>query len=299
MAEKLNGVFAAVTTPFENDNIAEQNFRENIQKYNACDLAGYVVAGSSGEAASLTDEESEILVRVALEAKSADKKIIAGTAREATAATINFTNRMAELGVHAALIRTPSYFKSAMTREALLRHYYAIADKAKIPVIPYHIPQVTGISIDQQLVIALSEHPNIIGIKDSSGNLSFLGEIAPGLPPGFSYLLGAGSVFFFGLLLGAAGGILRLAGVAPDQCVALYNDYLDGKWEKASKLQKDLIPLNNAIIQTHGIPGAKYAMDLLGYHGGNPRNPILPLDDKAKADVERILKNLNLAYPPS
>lgn len=295
MAKKLNGVFAALTTPFENDEIAEQYFRDNIQKYNASGLAGYVVAGSSGEAASLSDEEAETLVTAALEAKSAEKKIIAGTAREGTAATLSFTNRMAELGIHAALIRTPSYFKSSMTGEALLRHYYAIADKSKVPVIPYHIPQVTGLSIDPQLVIALSEHPNIIGIKDSSGNLSFLGEASAGLPPDFSYLLGAGSVFFFGLLLGAAGGILRLADVAPDQCVMLYDDFLSGEWERASKLQKDLIPLNNAIIQTYGIPGAKYAMDLLGFYGGSPRNPLLPLDDKAKADVERIVKKLKLA----
>ena len=299
MVEKLRGVFAALTTPFENEKIAKQYFRENIQKYNACDLAGYVVAGSSGEAAYLTDEESETLVRVALEAKSADKKIIVGTAREATVATISFTNRMARLGIHAALIRTPSYFKSAMTSEALLRHYYAIADEAKIPVIPYHIPQVTGLSIDQQLVIALSEHPNIIGIKDSSGNLSFLGEASPGLPPDFSYLLGAGGVFLFGLILGASGGILRLADVAPDQCVTLYNDFLEGKWEKASKLQQDLIPLNNAIIQTYGIPGTKYALDLLGFHGGSPRKPILPLDEKAKSEVERILKNLNPLKSPT
>lgn len=294
MAEKLKGVFAALMTPFDNDRIAEHYFRENIQKYNACDLAGYVVAGSSGEAAYLTDEESETLARAASETRSPDKKIIVGTARESTAATINFTNRMAELGIHAALIRTPSYFKSAMTSEALLRHYHAVADKAKIPVIPYHIPQITGLSIDQKLVIALSEHPNIIGMKDSSGNLSFLGEVAPALPPDFSYLLGAGSVFFFGLLLGASGGILRLAGVAPDQCVMLYHDYLEGNWEKAAALQKNLIPLNNAIIQMHGIPGAKYAMDLLGFRGGPPRNPLLPLEDKAKAEVGRILRNLGL-----
>ena len=299
MAEKLQGVFAALTTPFENDKIAKKKFQENIKKYNTFNLTGYVVAGSSGEAAYLTDEESEILAKEALEANVSDKKIIAGTARESTAATITFTNRMADLGIHAALIRTPSYFKSVMTSEALKRHYWAIADEAKIPVIPYHIPQVTGLTIDQQLVVELSKHPNIAGIKDSSGNLAFLGEVIQGLPPDFSYLLGAGSVFLFGLLLGASGGILRLADVVPEKCVSLYYDFLEGKWEKSLKLQQELIPLNNAIIQTHGIPGAKYAMDLLGFHGGPPRKPILPLGEEAKTDVERILKNLNLINSPT
>ncbi|MEE8605936.1 MAG: dihydrodipicolinate synthase family protein [Candidatus Aminicenantaceae bacterium] len=292
MAEKLQGVFAALTTPFEKDKISIKYFRENIKKYNTCDLAGYVIAGSSGEAAYLTDEESVILVKEALEASTPDKKIIVGTARESTASTITFTNRMADLGIRAALVRTPSYFKSVMTSEALKRHYYAIADESQVPVIPYHIPQVTGLSIEQQLVIELSKHPNIIGIKDSSGNLPFLGEVIPNLPPDFSYLLGAGSVFLFGLSLGASGGILRLADVIPELCATLYNDFLAGEWEKASRLQRDIIPLNNAIIQTHGIAGTKYAMDLLGFYGGPPRNPILPLDANGKKGIERILKRL-------
>lgn len=294
MAEKLQGVFAALTTPFENDKISIKYFRENIKKYNSYDLAGYVVAGSSGEAAYLTDEESVILVKEALEASAPDKKIIVGTARESTASTIAFTNRMADLGIRAALIRTPSYFKSVMTSEALKRHYYAIADESQIPVIPYHIPQVTGLYIEQQLVVELSKHPNIIGIKDSSGNLPFLGEVIPNLPPDFSYLLGAGSVFLFGLLLGASGGILRLADVISELCATLYYDFLAGEWEKASRLQRDIIPLNNAIIQTHGIAGTKYAIDLLGFYGGPPRNPILPLNANGKKGIEKILKNLNL-----
>lgn len=292
MGQKLQGVFAALTTPFEEGKVAIRRFRENIQKYNACDLAGYVVGGSSGEAACLTDDESEILVREALDARAAGKKIIVGTARESTAVTIAFTKRMAALGIDAALIRTPSYFKSAMTAQALKHHYYAIADEAEIPVIPYHIPQVTGLSLEQRLVVELAEHPNIPGIKDSSGNLSFLGEIIHDLPPDFSYLLGAGSLFFFGLLLGASGGILRLADVVPEHCISLYNDFTLGHWEQASALQKALIPLNNAIIQKYGIAGTKYAMDVMGFHGGEPRQPLFPLDGEAQTDIRKILKNL-------
>jgi 4-hydroxy-2-oxoglutarate aldolase len=293
MEQKPRGVYAALTTPFENEKISIHHFRENIKKYNNYGLSGYVIGGSSGEAAYLTDEECESLIEEALDSSAPDKKIIIGTARESTASTIAFTNRMAAPGIEAALIRTPSYFKPAMTGEALKRHYYAIADEVQIPVIPYHIPLVTGLSIDQELVIELSKHPNIIGIKDSSGNLPFLGEVIPDLPPDFSYLLGAGSVFFFGLSLGASGGILRLADVIPEKCVTLYNDYLDGEWKRASKLQQDIIPLNNAIIQKYGIAGTKYAMDLLGLYGGPPRNPILPLDIDGKKGIETILKRLN------
>ena len=294
MSEKLQGVFAALTTPFENNRIAPHLFRENIQKYNDYDLAGYVIAGSSGEAAYLTDEEAVILVKEALKAGAPDKRIIAGTGKESTPSTIAFTNRMADLGVHAALIRTPSYFKPVMTTEALKQHFYHIAEEVRTPVIPYHIPAVTGLSIEQRLVIELSQHPNIIGMKDSSGNLPFLGEVIPSLPHDFGYLLGAGSVFLFGLSLGASGGILRLADVIPELCVTLYKNFVAGEWENASALQRDIIPLNNAIIQTYGIAGTKCAMDLMGFFGGPTRDPILPLNEDGKVASQNIMKKLEL-----
>jgi 4-hydroxy-2-oxoglutarate aldolase len=297
MAEIYKGVFAALTTPFDGDALSTEKFGENIEKYNSFKLTGYVIAGSSGEASYLTDNESENLVQTAKAAASPDKKIFVGTARESTAATVAFTKRMAALGADAALIRTPFYFKSQMTHQSLKRHYMTIADKVKIPVIPYHIPQITGISISPQLVIELAAHPNILGIKDSSGNLAFLGEVIQGLPPDFYYLLGAGSVFFQGLLMGASGGILRLADIVPAQCAEIYTLFMEKKWEEALKLQAALIPLNNAIIQKYGIPGAKYALDLLGYHGGLPRPPLLPLEENEKRDIEKILKELALNNP--
>ncbi len=294
MNKEFRGIFAALTTPFEHGQISVTRFEENISKYNDFDLAGYVVAGSSGEAAYLSDKESEVLVRAAKDRAAPGKELIVGTARESTDATIDFTNRMAGLGVDAALIRTPSYFKPLMTTEALKKHYVSIADQVQIPVIPYHIPQVTGLAITPELVIELAKHPNIPGIKDSSGNLPFLGRVIRDIPPDFSYLLGAGSVLLFGLMLGASGGILRLADVVPTLCAELFRLFDEGRWQEAARLQSDLIPLNNAIIQTHGIPGAKYAMDLLSFYGGPPRLPLLPLEEKGKKEIEEIVAELDL-----
>lgn len=294
MADIYKGVFAALTTPFHGDEVSPEKFYENIKKYNSFNLTGYVIAGSSGEASYLTDNESEKLVQTAKEAALPDKKILVGTARESTAATVTFTNHAAVIGADAALVRTPFYFKSQMTHKALKKHYMTIADKAKIPVIFYHIPQITGISISSLLIIELAAHPNILGIKDSSGDLAFLGGVIQDLPSDFSYLLGAGSVFLHGLLMGASGGILRLADIVPAQCTEIYTLFVEKKWEEALKLQAALIPLNNAIIQKHGIPGAKYALDLLGYHGGLPRPPLLPLEEKEKRDIEKILSELDL-----
>ncbi|UCC39242.1 MAG: dihydrodipicolinate synthase family protein [Candidatus Aminicenantes bacterium] len=294
MSESFKGIFAALTTPFEGEKISIEKFKENIQKYNSTELAGYVISGSTGESIYLTDDESEKLVKAAKEAASAGKKIIAGTARESTKVTLEFTNRIAGLEVDAALIRTPSYFKARMDKESLKKHYLSIADQSKTPVFIYHIPQITGLSIDPKLVIELSSHHNIIGMKDSSGNLAYFGEVKPLLPPDFDYLLGAGSAILPGLTLGASGGILRLAAIAPAECVHLYNLFHEGKLDEAKKLQLNLVPVNKAIIQTFGIPGTKYALDLRGFYGGLPRLPLLPLDEKGKKNMEGILKESGL-----
>ena len=294
MRSDLKGVFAALTTPFAGDEISPQKLQKNIKKYNRFDLAGYVILGSTGEAVYLSDDESEQLVQAAKESTSQGKKILVGTARESTRATIEFTNRIAERGIDAALIRTPSYFKSLIDRKSLMNHYLTIAEKSNVPVIIYNIPRFTGISVDSDLMVELSKHPNIAGIKDSSGNLSSLGEAIPLISPQFCILLGAGELFLQGLLLGAHGGILALASVAPGQCVNLYNLYSEKKLEEALKLQLELIPLNKAIIQVYGIPGIKYALDLLGYSGGPPRLPLLPLDEKGKKSLRVLLNELGL-----
>lgn len=294
MSKTFKGVFIALTTPFEGDEICLEKFKENIQKYDEFDLSGYVVAGSTGESVFLTDRETEQLVRAAKESVSGGKKIIAGTERESTKNTLEFTNKLAEFGIDAALIRTPSYYKSLMSEEALKKHYLTLADQSKVPLIVYHIPRNTGISIESHLIVELSRHPQIAGIKDSSGNLALLGEAIPHLPPQFSYLLGAGSLFFSGLNLGASGGILALAALAPGQCVEIYRLFQNGKREEALDLQLSLVPLNKAIIQTYGIPAIKYALDLLGFHGGSLRLPLLPLGEKGKQEMERILRELKM-----
>jgi len=294
MHSDFKGVFAALSTPFIGDTISPKKLKENIQKYNKINLAGYVILGSTGESVYLSDEESEKLVQAAKESASQGKKIIVGTARESTQATIEFTKRMAGFGIEAALVRTPSYYKSLLDRKALMTHYLTIAEKSQVPVIIYNIPRFTGISVDAELLIELSKHHNITGIKDSSGNLTILGEAIPHISPQFSILLGAGSLFLQGLLLGAQGGILALASVAPAHCVKLYNLFLEKKLEEALKLQLDLIPLNKALIQTYGIPGIKYALNLLGYSGGPPRLPLLPLGEKGKEDIKSLLTNLGI-----
>lgn len=294
MSYRLKGIFTPLTTPYENEHISPEKLRENIEKYNDFDLSGYLVLGSTGESVFLSDMESEELVKTAKKAAASDKTIIAGTAKESTQLTLDFTNRIAERGADTALIRTPSYMKSLMDEEALRRHFLTIADSSKIPILIYHIPSNTGLTISSKLIADLSEHPNITGLKDSSGNMAFLGETIPQLHPHFDFLLGAASIFLPGLIMGASGGIITLSSIAPSQCLRLFSLYQEKKWEEAVKLQFELIPLNKAIIETYGIPATKYALDLLGYHGGPCRPPLRSLGQTGKDDMEMILDKLSL-----
>jgi len=294
LSKPLEGVYAALTTPFADDEIAADKLRDNVRKYNRTDLAGYLVLGSTGESVSLTDGESLQLVEAVVAAAAPEKKILVGTARESTKGTIDFTNSLAGRGIAAALVRPPSYFKSKMTRAALKTHYLAVAETSKLPVLIYNIPQNTGISLEPQLVIELAAHPNIAGLKESSGSLAFLGEVVREVSADFHYFLGSGHVIYPGLEMGADGAILAVANAAPELCAEIFKLFRAGKKEEARRLQFELIPLNKMVMESYGISGLKYAQDERGYYGGPARLPLLPVDDKAKQDIAFLLKKMGL-----
>jgi 4-hydroxy-2-oxoglutarate aldolase len=294
MSRPLEGVYVALTTPFVDDEVSTGKIQANVRELNRTGLAGYLVLGSTGECVSLSDEESEKLVEAVVEAAAPGKKILVGTARESTQGTIDFTNRFAGRGISAALVRPPSYYKSKMTREALKKHFLAVADRSRLPVLVYNMPQNTGISLEPQLIVDLAPHPNIAGLKESSGSLAFLGEVIRDVPADFQYFLGSGHVVYPGLAMGACGAILAVANAAPEMSAGILELFKSGKREDARKLQLDLIPLNKALTEVYGIAGLKYAQDLRGYYGGPVRLPLLPVEEKGKRDIEFQMKKLGL-----
>jgi len=294
MSKRFEGIFAALTTPFVRDEVSVPKFKENIAKFNATGLAGYLVLGSTGESVLLSDAESEALVRAARESAASGKKVIAGTARESTKLTVEFTNRAADLGVDAALVRPPSYYKSKMNLEAIRAHYLAVADRSRVPILIYNMPQNTGIFLESRLIVELARHPNVIGLKESAGNLAFLGGVIRQVPPDFHYFLGSGSVFLPALELGACGAILAIANAAPEICVRIYELFGEGRLEEARNLQLDLLPFNKAITEGAGIAGLKHALDLRGFYGGQARLPLLPVDEQTKSDLAAHMKRLGI-----
>lgn len=296
MTLKLEGIYPALVTPFgggtRDEAVDLEALAGNIRVLNSTGLAGYLVLGSNGESVSLGWDEALSLVKTARAAAAPGKLLIVGAGQESTGLTIDFANAAAGLGADAALVRPPSYFKSRMTREALKRHYLAVADASRLPVIVYNIPQNTGFGIEPSLVVELSSHPNIVGLKESSGSLPYLEEIIRKLPPDFSYLVGHGSVVLPALLMGARGAILAMANAAPTQCVRLHELFGQGRIAEAAALQLNLVPLNKAVTETYGIAGLKHAVGLIGQKGGRVRLPLLPLDDKGAAEITRLMTEL-------
>lgn len=292
------GVYVALTTPFEGDEPSASRIAANVERLNGMGLAGYLVLGSTGESVSLTDGESEKLLRAVRRAAAPGKAVLAGTAREATRLTIDFTNRAADLGADAALVRPPSYFKSRMTREALRAHYLALAEASRIPILIYNIPQNTGYSLDPGLVIELSRHPNIRGLKESAADPAIRDAVIPAVDPDFSFLLGAGGVFLEALEHGASGAILAVANAAPALCARVYELFSSGRLDEARRLQAEIAPLNKLLVQTHGIPGLKFAQELAGYFGGQARLPLLPVPEDAKAEIRAAMQKPGLVAAP-
>jgi 4-hydroxy-2-oxoglutarate aldolase len=287
---KLHGIFPPLTTPFNQEGaLALDRLKENIIRYNETGVAGYVVVGSTGESVLLGRAEIEQVWTAARQA-AGDKILIAGTGVDSTAETIVRTNRAAELGYHVALVKTPYYYKPQMTPEVHAEHFLRVADAARIPLLIYSVPQFTGVAVEAPLVAQLAQHPNIIGIKESSGVMQRVGEIILRAPAGFQTLVGSATTFYPSMALGAVGGILAVADILPELCVELYDSCVAGDYARARKLQERLIDPTLTLVAKLGIPGVKYAMDRAGYYGGPARRPLLPLNESQKKEAERILE---------
>ena len=289
---KLHGVMPPITTPFQNGKLASDKLKKNFQKWNQTGLSGYLVLGSNGEAVYLNEREKIKVIEVSRESIPKSKIMMVGTGMESTQETIRFTNQAAKLGADCALVVTPSYFKGSMKPQILYDHFISVAESSKLRILIYNVPQFTGINLEPEWVAKLSEHPNIIGIKDSSGNIGQLSEIVSLSQKGFAVFVGSAPVFFPALCIGAVGGILAVANAVPQECVQIQNLFNDRKLDNARTLQNRLTPLAKAVTVKYGIGGLKMAMDLAGYFGGDPRPPLKRPGKEVEEELKRLLGQL-------
>ena len=291
---KLHGIFPPITTPFDHaGDLYEVKVRHNIEKYNQTALAGYVVCGSTGESVFLSTEEKIRLWEWVAEYSAPDKLLIAGTGAESVRETVDVTNRTAELGYVAALVRTPSYFKTQMRLACTQELYFrSVADQSKIPIVIYNFPQGTGIDIMTEAVAALSHHPNIIGIKDSSGNVDKVTAMVRDSKPGFQVLVGAATKLAASFAAGAVGAIVAFADVAPYAAISIWEAHRTRETDAAQDWQARIARAAELTTTVYGIPGLKHAMDLNGYYGGPPRLPLTVVSPEARQEIEQAFDGI-------
>jgi len=290
MSVSLAGVFPPIPTPFRADGeLALDKLKSNLAFWNQTGIAGYIVLGSNGEFPFLSETEKLAVLEVVGQNIASGKVFIAGTGAESARSTIALTKQAAELGAHAAMVVTPNYYKPKMDSAAFVAFYQAVAEASPIPIAVYTMPPYTGIDIGVDAVVKLSQHPNIIGMKDSGGAMVKYADMLRQVRLGFQLLAGSASFLYAGMCLGAVGGVCALANVAPAQTVELYRLTKAGQHAEARALQYRLMAPNAAVTTKHGIAGLKYAADLIGIYGGPVRLPLLPLNDKEKADVQAIM----------
>ncbi len=281
---KLSGIFPPIVTPFRDGQVDTEALAFNVQKWNETGLAGYVPLGSTGEFVHLTPAERERVIATVREYAAPGKVVIAGTGSLSTDEAIRLTRRAGELGADAAMVVTPFYYTSQMTDAALWGHYTAVADASPIPILLYNVPVFTHLNMAVETVARLAEHPNIIGMKDSSGNVDQLTQIVHSTPEEFILLSGAAGVLHPALTVGANGAILAISNVVPELCVEIYELVQANDHAAARRRQAVLGALNRAISR-YGIGGYKFAMDLRGYQGGRPRRPLLSPDEAGRQAI--------------
>ena len=287
LAGRLRGVFAPVVTPFDakTGEVDRAGFERNLRAYVSAGLGGAIVAGSTGEAALLDEHERRLLVALARATLPSDRLVVAGAGAESTRAAVRLAVQAAQEGADAVIVVAPHYYGDAMTATALSTHYRRIADGSPIPVLLYNIPKHMHFSIPSAVVAELASHGNVIGIKDSSGDPQLIAAYLAVQTERFRVLTGNGATFAQALELGSPGGILAVSTFVPALAMAVYESWVRGERRAALEAQERLAALATEIVGRLGVPGVKAALDHVGFAGGEPRLPLLPL---SRADRERV-----------
>ena len=301
VVKKLDGVLLPFTTPFSaGGEVDAAALCENVARWNETGVAGYVALGSTGERVHLDERERALVVESARACVPRELAFVVGVGEQSTRLAIFEARRAADAGADAVLALTPHFYRGALTQDALAEHFAAVADVSSTPVVLYNIPQNTGVAIAPERVARLSEHPNIIGIKDSSGDMVNLVEMLRLVGAGrddFAVMTGHAGVFYASLCAGVVGAILAAGCIAPRLCVEIYEAFTRGDHARALELQRRLAPVARAVTVRFGIGGLKFALNLAGYKGGTVRAPLHEPNEEARSEIARLLEEAQIVVP--
>lgn len=294
--DRLQGVFPPVTTNFDavTGEIAPIRMRENLRRWVEEPIDGIVLFGSTGEGALLDEDEKVRLTALSREVVPPGLPLVAGASAESTRGTARIAGRLAAEGADVVLVHPPAYYGPHLPPAALLDHFRAVADASPVPVILYHMPKYTRVTLEPGFVGELMRHPNVAGLKDSSGDIKRFADYTTACEDGCRLFVGNGALLYTALELGAAGGILAVADIAPALCAELVREFRQGNAPKAGRIQGRLTPLHKEIVAAHGAVGIKAALDLKGWAGGAPRAPLRPLGDRDRQQVARVMQEAGI-----
>lgn len=295
MNKRPRGLLVPITTPFDaaTGEVAPIHLRENARRMLNAGVQGILAAGSTGEASLLDEPEYRSVLGWLRDVVPAEKWLIAGAGRESTRATVEACRVAAAESADAVLVRSPAYYAPVMTLEALTEHFRRVADESPVPVMLYNMPKYTHVSLSDSLFAALSDHPNIWGAKDSSGDLKNLASYQAAAPE-WTLLVGSGALYYAALELGAAGAIAATGCFAPELTCEIGNAFLEGDRQRAGSIQERVAPMHMGIVGGLGIAGVKAAMDATGTYGGPVRAPLRDLDEPNRAKASGILSDAGL-----
>ncbi len=291
----LRGIFPPVPTAFMPDGALDlETFAAHIRRLATTAIAGVVALGTNGEAASLDERERLRVIEAARAALPVPRLLLAGTGFDGTRPTIGFTRRAAGAGADIAVVVTPIYYRRYVGRAGWLAHYRAVAEASPIPILLYNMPLYTDVDLDTDVIAELAAHPNIVGLKDSSGEVAALATLVRTVPAHFSVLAGSFGFLLAALTVGARGGVLALANLMPQACLDLAGAAERGDLEEAERLQRAYQPLNAAVTARFGVPGLKAALAMCGTPVGPPRLPLLPLGPTEVDALAGVLQTAGL-----
>ena len=292
----FSGLYIPCITPFDKEtgDIAPVHFRNNIRKWLEEPIDGYVLFGSTGEGVLVEDEEKLKLIEYARELIPPGLKIVIGITADSTRSIIKKAKKLGAAGGDAFLIAAPPYFGAYLSPGALADHYRAIADEVPAPVILYHIPKYTKVVMEAPLVAELVRHPNIVGIKDSSGDVKRFADFTNACGKDCAIFVGNGALLYTALELGASGGIVAVGQFAPKLAAGVIEAFRAGDARRAGELQEKLAPMHKEIVAAHGAVGTKAALDRVGYYGGPPRSPLKPLGQKDLQQMARTMQGAGI-----
>ncbi len=291
--ENLSGVFLPLVTPFlKDESIDWDGLKNNVSFYAKSKAKGFLVLGSNGENKSLDEVEKLKILETVLQCKASHQKVIVACFVESTRQALRFIKKVESMEIDYFNLLPPFYFRKQMTDEVLAGYFTECADGSLKPILLYNAPKFSGVTLSLELVVKLSGHRNIVGIKDSAS--SGIEKFIEAVPDDFVVIAGSINFLFPAVLSGAVGGVISMANYFPDLTQELYLLGKEKNREEGEKLHLRLSDLNKKISGAYGVAGVKAAMDLMGLVGGVPRKPLLGLKETEKEKLRKDLEEAGL-----